>query len=279
MKTCPECDTPTTADAATCVVCGARLDQAAREPDDAVHADEDVHADDGIPSDDPVHADEGIPSDDGPAGLPADLPPDVASDTTIQEADVPTETTTPTDPAAAATPAAATPPADPAVGNPATPPSDDSTMPPPDQVTWPAAVPSAGGQAPPLPPSAPPAPDAIALDESVRNWGLLAHVSGLVSSAMVGMGFVGPLIVWVLKRDDHPFVAQNAAEALNFQLSMLLYGILLVVASLPVITLLVTLPLALVGFMLWLVLPIVAAVKASKGDPWTYPITIGFVRP
>lgn len=275
MKTCPECDTPTTADAATCVVCGARLDQAAREPDDAVRLDDDVPADDGIPSEDPVRGDDGIRADDGPAGPPADIPPAVASDTPTQEADVPTETTTQTDPTAA-------PPVDePAVGDPAAPPTDDASIPPPspDQVTWPAAVPSAGGQAPPLPPSAPPAPGAIALDESVRNWGLLAHVSGLVSSAMVGMGFVGPLIVWVLKRDDHPFVAQNAAEALNFQLSMMLYGILLVVASLPVITLLLTLPLALVGFLLWLVLPIVAAVKASKGESWTYPITIGFVRP
>lgn len=141
---------------------------------------------------------------------------------------------------------------------------------------WPAfttAAPGAGATPPP------PHADAVLLDESARNWGMLAHVSGIVASSMVGMGFVGPLLIWLLKRDDHPFVALNAAEALNFQLSMLLYGVMLVLVSLSVIGLIVTIPLGVIGFVLWLVLPVVAAVKTSRGEAWSYPFTIGFVRP
>ena len=93
------------------------------------------------------------------------------------------------------------------------------------------------------------------------------------------MGFIGPLLVWILKRDEDPFIAQNASEA----------------PQLPVVAcsvrhpvgrrepardhLIATVPLAIVGFMLWLILPIVAAVRASRGEAYTYPITIGFVQP
>lgn len=144
-------------------------------------------------------------------------------------------------------------------------------------VAWPPAATSTAGAG--RPGSSPANDGAVLVGESARNWALLAHVSGIVASSVVGMGFLGPLLVWVLKRDEDPFVAQNASEALNFQLSMFLYGILLVVASLPVITLIATIPLAIVGFMLWLILPIVAAVKASRAETYSYPITIGFVRP
>jgi uncharacterized Tic20 family protein len=285
MKTCPECATPTAADAATCVVCGARFDQDAGGPGDDGEATAQPDLSGRPDPEQPI-----VPQE-------PDMTTDLADTTRTSDtpessaATAPSERSEPSDPSATAdAPAAAQAPVAPSdeAGNAA----DGAAVPPPspssgDQpssapdVTWPAtqAGQQAGQQPPPVPPAAPPVPGALPLGESERNWGLLAHVSGLVASALVGMGFVGPLVVWLLKRDDHPFVAQNAAEALNFQLSMLLYGALLVVASLPVITLVVTLPLALVGFVLWVVLPIVAAVKASRGETWSYPLTIGFVRP
>lgn len=266
MRTCPECATPTAAEAATCVVCGARLDQDAAGPFDG-----------GESASQP---DLRSRSDTDQTTMPEDI--DMTTETT--ETTEATETTELVEPSEASERAAT----GPTIASP--PPAESSETDTADQSGSQPGAGESGHQPPPVPPAAPPAsgavppatppaPGAVPLDESVRNWGLLAHVSGLVSSALVGMGFVGPLVVWLLKRDEHPFVAQNAAEALNFQLSMLLYGALLVVASLPVITLVVTLPLALVGFLLWVILPIVAAVRASRGETWTYPITIGFVRP
>ena len=84
---------------------------------------------------------------------------------------------------------------------------------------------------------------------------------------------VGPFVVWLLKRDD-PYVDQQAKEALNFNISFLIYGI----ASALLIILLVGLLLLPIVFVTWFVLVIVASVKASAGEDYRYPLTLRFVR-
>ena len=104
-----------------------------------------------------------------------------------------------------------------------------------------------------------------------RNLATLSHLSAFIT--FVGIpSLVGPLVVWLLNRDD-PFVEQQAKEALNFNISFLLYG---VVAALSIILLvgLIALPAVLVT---WFVLVIVAAVKAGNGENYEYPFTIRFV--
>lgn len=246
MTTCGNCGTTFVDERTTCLVCGEELvpdDAAARHPDDTPDTDATTHE-----TGQDVNATEHSPSS--------------ADDTDDTEVAAPD----------ASDPDSSVPPAEEAVTDQASAAPAAAVQPP----SWPdsdAADDSASTA------TQPPSPDAVAVDSTARNWGLLSHVSGFVASSIFGLGFLGPLAVWLIKRDDHPFVAHNAAEAFNFQLSMFLYGLLLIVASLPVITLVATVPLGIIGFGLWVVLPIVAAIKAANGESWRYPLTIGFLRP
>jgi uncharacterized protein len=125
-------------------------------------------------------------------------------------------------------------------------------------------------------------PHPSGLSSEVRNWGLAAHLSAYLG-AWVALAFIGPLVVWLLKRDDHPFIDHHAKEALNFNISFLLYGIVGGVIAIPIglLTLGVGLiPIILAGVVLvviWLIFPILAAVKAANGEGYRYPLTIRFV--
>lgn len=117
-------------------------------------------------------------------------------------------------------------------------------------------------------------PDSIGAYEvssDSRNLAMLAHLSAFV--AFIGVpSLVGPLVVWLLKKDD-PFVEANARDALNFNISFLIYGVVAAI-SLIVLVGLVALPAVLLT---WFILVIVAAVKAANGEGYRYPFTIQFV--
>lgn len=104
-----------------------------------------------------------------------------------------------------------------------------------------------------------------------RKLAMLAHLSAFVT--FVGIpSLVGPLVVWLLNRDD-PFVEQQAKDALNFNISFLIYG---VVAAISIILLvgLLALPAVLIT---WFVLVIVASVRAANGENYRYPFTMNLV--
>ncbi|MGH8873769.1 MAG: DUF4870 domain-containing protein [Acidimicrobiia bacterium] len=105
-----------------------------------------------------------------------------------------------------------------------------------------------------------------------RNWAVAAHLSAILG-AWVALAFVGPLVVWLMKRQSDPFIELHAREALNFNLTLLIY---LAVAFLLALVLIGFLLLAIIG-VTWLILTIVAAVKASNGQAYRYPLTIRFV--
>jgi uncharacterized Tic20 family protein len=125
----------------------------------------------------------------------------------------------------------------------------------------------------------PPAGPTVARDDT-RTWAVVAHLSALPSVVVVGMAFIGPLVVYVIKKDD-PYVRRHAAEALNFQLSALIYGLVLglitIVGMLFIVGLLL-IPVLIVLVIAWLVFVCVAAVKAGDGEDYRYPLTIRFVR-
>ena len=152
-----------------------------------------------------------------------------------------------------------------------------------------------GGAVPPPPPGNPgpgawqaPQPHPSGLSNELRGWSIGAHLGGLIvglSTAAV-FGFVGPLLVWLFKRDEHPFTDHHTKEALNFQFTVLLVLVLSIVLAIPavivgVITfgigLILLGVLAVVAVVAWIVLPIIGAVKASNGEGYRYPLTIRFV--
>ncbi|MFZ0492047.1 MAG: DUF4870 domain-containing protein [Acidimicrobiia bacterium] len=106
-----------------------------------------------------------------------------------------------------------------------------------------------------------------------KNWAAIAHFSAFVM--FVGIpSFIGPLVVWLMKKDQDEFVAMNAKEALNFNISFFLYGI---ISALLIILAVGLLLLVIVGIA-WLVLVVVAGVKASSGEPYVYPFTLRLVN-
>jgi len=119
-----------------------------------------------------------------------------------------------------------------------------------------------------------------------RQWAMFAHLSallgGLLTSGWAGsIGFfVGPLIIWLLKREAMPFVDDQGKEALNFAITVSIVCVallLLTILSLG-IGALVTIPLLLVVGIAALVLMIIAAVKANAGVAYRYPFSLRLVK-
>lgn len=116
-----------------------------------------------------------------------------------------------------------------------------------------------------------------------RHWAAGAHLSALVALVTALPSLVGPLVVWLLKRDVDAFVEDHAREALNFNLSVLVYvvvgvvvGVVSVVATVGLVVL-VLVPVAFAAFVGWLVALLTAAGHAANGQPYRYPLTIRFV--
>ena len=122
-------------------------------------------------------------------------------------------------------------------------------------------MPGGGAAGPPLQP------------DQERLWGMLAHLLSFVA-AYLFLGFVAPLIVLLVFGSRSAFVRANAVESLNFNLSWLLYGIIAVILALLLIGFLI---LAALGIA-YLVLIILASVKANNGEVYRYPLTIRFVH-
>jgi uncharacterized protein len=135
---------------------------------------------------------------------------------------------------------------------------------------------SAGGRGDASTPT-PAVPGGATSPESQRTWALAAHLSALLA-VFIGLPFVGPLIVYLVKRED-PYVRRHAAEALNFNLSVTIYAIVLGIVTAILIVVLIGLlliPVLALGALAWLILVIIASVRASQGEDYRYPLTIRF---
>lgn len=107
-----------------------------------------------------------------------------------------------------------------------------------------------------------------------RTWGMLCHLAGLACYIGVPFGnILGPLVVWLIKKEEFPFVDEQGKEALNFQISMTIYGI---IAGILIIVL-IGIPLLLGLLVAHIVLVIVAAIRANDGESYRYPVTIRFI--
>jgi len=114
-----------------------------------------------------------------------------------------------------------------------------------------------------------------------RTWALLGHLSAFSAFIVAGIGCVlGPLIIWLIKRDTLPFAGDQAKEALNFNITVMLAGLALWIVTIITlgIGLILTIPLGLALFAYWLVFTIVAAVNANNGIRYRYPFTLRLVQ-
>ena len=119
-----------------------------------------------------------------------------------------------------------------------------------------------------------------------RQWAMFAHLSalagGILTAGWAGsIGcFVGPLIVWMMKRETMPFVDDQAKEALNFNITVGIVFLALLLIS--ILTLGIGLIIAIPGWIIvgiaWLVLTIIASMKANQGERYRYPLTLRLVK-
>ena len=98
-----------------------------------------------------------------------------------------------------------------------------------------------------------------------KIWALLSHLSWFV-----GLPFLLPLVVYLSMKGDSVYVAENAREALNFHVSLVIYALCCV----PLAFILIGVPLMIIIGLASLVLAIVAAIKASDGGCYRYPFTL-----
>ena len=118
-----------------------------------------------------------------------------------------------------------------------------------------------------------------------RQWAMFAHLSalagGLLTSAVGGWGFfIGPLVIWLMKKDTMPFVDDQAKEALNFNISVaIIFFVLWILTFMTLgIGILLTGPLMILVGIAWLVFTIIAAMKANQGERYRYPFTLRLVK-
>ena len=112
-----------------------------------------------------------------------------------------------------------------------------------------------------------PQPVPSAVDSGDRTLAVLCHVS-----FFLGVGFLLPLIVYLVKRRESVFIQIHSREVLNFHLSLLIYA----VCCLPLFLVFIGFPLICLIILLGVVCAIIGAVKASQDEYYHYPLSIPF---
>ena len=104
--------------------------------------------------------------------------------------------------------------------------------------------------------------------------GMLCHLLALTGFVIPFGNFIGPLVIWLVKKDEMPFVDDQGKESLNFQITVLLAFIACIILSVIVIGLLL-LPIVGIGA---LILIVIASIKANEGVHYRYPFTLRLIK-
>lgn len=112
-------------------------------------------------------------------------------------------------------------------------------------------------------------------EKKARLWGMLCHLTAL--SILIGLPFgniLGPLVIWLIKRNEIPFVDEQGKESLNFQISIMIYALVAALLILLIVGIFLLIGLAVFST----VMVIIASIKANDGESYRYPVTIRFIK-
>ncbi len=112
------------------------------------------------------------------------------------------------------------------------------------------------------------------LSQDEKNMGIVVHVASFAGYLIPFGSILGPLIVWLMKRDEIPFVDECGRNCLNFKISMMIWVMVSFVLMFVGIGFILIGLLAIVD----IVLTIIAAMKASEGVSYKYPLSIQFLK-
>jgi len=110
-----------------------------------------------------------------------------------------------------------------------------------------------------------------------NTWGMLCHLSSLCGFIGIPFGhLLGPLVVWLVKKQESPFIDDQGKESLNFQITMTIYAAVSALLILILIGFLLLIAVAIID----VVFVIIASIKASSGEEYRYPpfLAIKFIK-
>lgn len=113
-----------------------------------------------------------------------------------------------------------------------------------------------------------------ATSKDERTWAMIAHISAVAGFIFPFGNIVAPLLIWMLKKDELPFVGDQGKEALNFQISITIY----VLISVVLIFVVIGIPLLVVLGIFALIMTIIGAINAYDGKYYRYPLTIRIIK-
>jgi uncharacterized Tic20 family protein len=107
-----------------------------------------------------------------------------------------------------------------------------------------------------------------------NNWAMACQLASF-AGYMIPLGnVIGPLIVWLIKRQEMPFVNEVGKEAVNFQISLSIYCIISIILCFVLIGFVLLIGLAILN----LIVVVIASIKANEGIYYRYPLTIRFIK-
>lgn len=121
----------------------------------------------------------------------------------------------------------------------------------------------------PVPPQV---PSTVSAEE--KQMGMFCHLASFVGYFIPFGNIVGPLVLWLMKKDTMPFVEREGKESVNFQISMTIY----ILVSVGLMFFCIGLPLAIGLIIFDVVVVVMACMEASKGNPYKYPLCIRFIQ-
>lgn len=116
--------------------------------------------------------------------------------------------------------------------------------------------------------------DLLGMDQN--SYLLVMHLSQFAGLIIVGLGFVVPLILWLINKDKNKEVDKHGKNILNFMISWLIYYAIAFILIISIVLLVVGLPIIIILAISQLIFIIIASVKASSGEYWEYPLSIRF---
>lgn len=126
----------------------------------------------------------------------------------------------------------------------------------------------------PTPESSQPSAPGLVTDKNAQTWAMICHLAGFAKYVIPLGNIIGPLIVWNIKKSEHAFIDDQGKEALNFQISMTIYLLVAIVSIFCFVGIVVAPAIAIAD----VVFMIIAALKASQGESYRYPLTFRLVK-
>jgi len=112
------------------------------------------------------------------------------------------------------------------------------------------------------------------ISQDAKMWAMFAHISAVAGFIIPFGNIIGPLLIWILKKEEFPFVNDQGKESLNFQISITIY----VLISIILIFVLIGIPILIIVGLFALIMVIIAAINSYDGKAYRSPLTIRLIK-